>query len=628
MLKKSIGVGLLCLTSQAYANIQVTTTQDVLADDKQCSLREAVTYVTQYLTAPTAETEEQKKQREEKAKQGYMGCGGEGVTNIIYLEKNTTYELAKEIEITVPLTITTQSNEFSVNNTEKGLNNATIRAIGNHRLFNIDDKKAEISQINVVLSEVNLKGCGLSTICEDRGGIIFNREALSLNYVKFDDGFANEGGAIYNEGLAAGANSSSAGVLNIKSAIFNQNKAKTGAAIFVGQPLFSIENSVFRANEVTNNNGMIIYSETAFDSATTSTDSFTRVSKVVNSVLLKNKGYLINLRDGVYLNNITAVDNSKGIYFHAPMTKAHISNSILAGNNGQDCDYAANDRSLSLNNLVGQGCRAGEVGNLNTYLGNQKLFAGKSSEETICDRPPAEGLLCPYVKPEKSFLGFLKPRLLSSYNTLNDSPIVNRGRIYSDGSAQGIASCEGTDIRGFARDENVHCDIGSFEIMISSDSVTREGKDLKYGEIAELNIAHNLGDGELLPANECEKVLKQATAPNGSPWQVGCLRIDQSSVTPNSKGKVILDADGNIQYIPSSNWHGLDEFNARVVTTASRFSDADQERDVTIPFRIVQSPPNNFSSDTIDTKGTSGGAFGIVGIISLLGLGLLRRKLK
>lgn len=43
MLKQSIGVGMLCLAGHAYsANISVTTTEDVVKDDQECSLREAV----------------------------------------------------------------------------------------------------------------------------------------------------------------------------------------------------------------------------------------------------------------------------------------------------------------------------------------------------------------------------------------------------------------------------------------------------------------------------------------------------------------------------------------------------------------------------------------------------------
>lgn len=625
MLKKGIGIGLLCLTGQAYANIAVTTTNDIVADDKECSLREAVHYVNEYLTAATGETEAQKKEREENAKKGYFGCGGESAVNTILLEEEKQYELTDEIAIKSSLTISTKSNEFSVDETEKGLKNALIKATGQHRLFNIDDNKSEISQITVNLRQINLEGCGLTNICADRGGVIFNRESLLLEYSKISNGYANEGGAVYNEGLITGNSNSSAGVLNFSSSIFEKNKAKTGAVIFMGQPLFSVSKSIFRENIATNNNGALIYSEVPFDSATTSTTSFTRVSAISNSNFLKNQGYLANIRDGVYVNNVTAVDNSLGFFFHAPAGKAHISNSIVAGNKANDCSYAANDRSLSLNNLVGASCNAGELNNLNSYLGAQKLFAGTSSENDKCDRPPAAGLLCPFKTPENQFLGFFKPRLLTSYKTISDSPIVNRGRLYSDGTNEGLASCENADIRGLARTGSVHCDLGAVELIISPDSVSRVGQDIKFGQIAQMSIIDSLGDGELLPASECQAILGSKTAPDGKAWQVGCLRVEQNSVTSVSKGVTTLGEHGEVTYRPNTQYHGLDDFNLRVMTTTSRFSEAERDRDIVVPVRIVQSPDSTFPNETINV---SGGATGGLSLIGLLLLGLYRRKLK
>ena len=436
MLKKSIGIGLLCLTGQAYANVNVTTTNDVVADDKECSLREAVHYINTYLTVQSGETDTQKAEREKIAKKGYFGCGGESATNTILLDQEKEYKLNSEINITSALTITSNNNIFGETDQKKGLQNATIKASGRHRLFNIDDNKSEISQIKVNFDQINLQGCGLTNICADRGGIIFNRESLELSYSKVSNGYANEGGAIYNEGLITGSNTASAGLVTFKFSIFEKNKAaKTGAVLFIGQPLYSIESSLFRENSVGLSNGSLIYSEVSFDSSTTSTDSFTRTASIINSIFLKNTAYMANLRDGVFVNNVTAVDNSAGFQFNAPQGKAHISNSIVAGNNNLDCNYSANDKSLSLANLVGSSCNAGEDANRNIYLGSQKLFAGSSSEQESCDRPPADGLLCPFRTPENYFIGYFKPRLLSSYKILGESPIVNRGRIYRDGRA-------------------------------------------------------------------------------------------------------------------------------------------------------------------------------------------------
>ena len=76
MLKRGIGLGLLCITGQAFsANITVTTTDDIVKADNQCSLREAVEYVNQGM--PEA---------------GYNGCGGgKEVTAKIILQGNKEY---------------------------------------------------------------------------------------------------------------------------------------------------------------------------------------------------------------------------------------------------------------------------------------------------------------------------------------------------------------------------------------------------------------------------------------------------------------------------------------------------------------------------------------------------------
>lgn len=70
-------MGLLCLSGHALANINVTITEDIVRDDDECSIREAVTYVNRYLTAQDGESETEKTAREEIKNAGYNGCGGE-----------------------------------------------------------------------------------------------------------------------------------------------------------------------------------------------------------------------------------------------------------------------------------------------------------------------------------------------------------------------------------------------------------------------------------------------------------------------------------------------------------------------------------------------------------------------
>ncbi|WP_436915181.1 CSLREA domain-containing protein [Acinetobacter gandensis] len=84
MLKQSIGMGMLLMAGHAFsAEITVTTTDDVVKDDKECSLREAIEYINKGM--PEA---------------GYNGCGGKGAIASILLEKQKTYKLDKKINLT------------------------------------------------------------------------------------------------------------------------------------------------------------------------------------------------------------------------------------------------------------------------------------------------------------------------------------------------------------------------------------------------------------------------------------------------------------------------------------------------------------------------------------------------
>lgn len=628
-----MSVGLLCLTGHAYANVTVTTTEDVVQDDQVCSLREAVTYVNEYLSDS------------KKKEAGYYGCGGKDATALIILEKDKTYTLNSEILIKQSVTIQTKIEEFTYDNKEAGLHNATIKAKGAHRLFRVDDEKSEINQIAVNFTQLNLQGCGTaSEICADQGGIIFNREALIFQYVRMFDGFANQGGAIYSEGLIAGDNASSASFVTMNNSIAYNNKAKNGAVLYMAQPLFSLQNTIVRHNENTDAEGALIYSANAFDDKTTNTDTFIRVAAIRNSSLFKNKGFLVNMRDGVYVNNITAVDNTKGLYLNAPGKKAHVSNSIIAGNHGQDCQAATGDTTAFYNNLVASTalCGVGEENNRNFDLstwGNndseRKLFAGTDSEGK-CDAAGNYGLLCPFNTPKDTFLGFFRPRLLTMYHSLNDSPIVNRGRLFSDGSDQGSYNCESTDQRGLARAEAVHCDLGAIELVVSPENINRMGKDILTTDKHPIffDILDNLADGELWPAAQCKNVFGSDKVPNnkkwvnaGKDWEDGCLRVEQTeAVTPVSKGKLELctNAENELKlcYTPHSAWHGLDDFSLRIMTTASRFADAEQSRDIVVPARIVQEPVDNFKSSMIKVSGGSLGVFSILGLFVLA----LRRR--
>ncbi|WP_313390562.1 CSLREA domain-containing protein, partial [Acinetobacter sp.] len=165
MLKKSIGIALLCIAGQSYsADIIVTTTEDIEKDDKECSLREAVEYVNRGL-----------------AKSGFMGCGGENSSSTIILKEKNTYVLNQHIAIKKSLTIRAvaeSDGEFSTDEKALGLHNAHIQMKGTDNLFRINSTDTLV-QLN--LKELDLEGCG-KTSCAEQGGLIYNKGQLILEY--------------------------------------------------------------------------------------------------------------------------------------------------------------------------------------------------------------------------------------------------------------------------------------------------------------------------------------------------------------------------------------------------------------------------------------------------------------
>ena len=602
MLKQGLGIGLLCIAGHAYCDsIIVNTTADEVKDDQLCSLREAVEYINR--GSPES---------------GYNGCGGKDSNPVILLEKSKTYELKSKIEIKKALQIKTTYDTTITN--QLGLNNATIKMTGADQIFRIRDDSTQNEQYNVQLTEVNLDGCAKDCGIA-QGGLIYNQETLVLSYVTLKNGYANLGGAIYN--AQASTTDKSSGSVTIINSLMQNNTASQGAVIYSDLPRFVMIQSVVRDNTATTTTTpTLFFSAAKFSDDLTAGFFSSGLYGVKNSTILKNTGYLINLRDGQSLNNNTLVRNSLGIYFDAPLGNAYLANSIVVENGivqnevlqtAKNCTFTSSDKSLIQNNLVNSDCGSGSSNAPNINLGAVKLFAG-SSVEGKCTLAPAEGLLCPFATPSMTFLGFFRPRLLLSYNSFDDSLVVNRGRI------SGTGACESVDQRGKSRTTNQLCDLGAIELVIDTSSIATVGSDILYGEQAKFSIAEQLTDGELVPASACEAILGKRK--DGKAWQVGCLDVIQTN-TP-SKGALTLDQDGNVVYTPNGNWHGTDEFKIRVVTTFSRFSSSTNSKYIDIPVRIVQNPPNTFEDKKVSTGG--GGSFGWGSLIVLGGLMMWRRK--
>lgn len=622
MLKRTLACALFAITGHAYsADIFVTTLVDEDKNDSVCSLREAIFFLNN--------------RTEDQYKNGYNGCGDESSSSTIILKRDQEYKLNSQLEIKAPMTIATAaSTDF--NDQKKGLNNATISITGKNRLFVIDDGNVENDLIIVNLKELNLKGS--AERIPNNGGLILNREDLRVEYSRFINGDANKGGAIYNAGLLS--SQKTAGRVRIFSSIFQQNKADQGAVIYSEMPRYLISHSVIRDNEgLSNPEGALLFVQTGLSDQTIGTALQNRDAGITNSTIFHNKGgHVANIREGMILNNLTVIKNAAGLYLQSLNRKvtttitedgetkeevkeypsSYISNSIIVENGNKNCTTTTNDTTVVQSNLTTVECDHNPTDRLpNFMIENNKLIAGKD-DLGICDAPPADGLLCPYNTPKDQMLGFFKPRLLASYNRLSDSLIVNKGRIYSDGTNFSLANCERTDQRGVSRTGYTElCDMGAIELVVDRSNIPIAGQDIFFNDIAKFNISESLVDGELLDPATCEKVLGKRS--DGQAWQFGCLEVVQNQ-TP-SKGTLTLDQDGNVTYVPYSNWHGADIFKMRIVTTTTRFNDISNNY-IEIPTTIVQDPKNNFKSKTVNV---GGGSIGFGAIIMLLGLIGLRR---
>ncbi len=636
MLKQGIILGLLCVAGHAYSgNIVVTTTDDNDSESTKCSLRHAIEYVNQGMPETA-----------------YKGCGGSDATNVIQLTGNSTYTLNKEILITKDVTVkTTYDTTTTSTNTILGQNNAIIKMAGTDRLFTIDRKgidptvsttadasssstssattdSSANTNISVMFSEVSFQGCGQGNcVANDqttdsagisktgKGGLIYNKETLSIQYAQIQGGYAAQGGVVYNAGqyLVNTALSS----VSITNSLIQKNQATQGAIIFSEIPQYAVSTSVIRDNTVTDATSALFDVGATYDQTTSNNMSASGITRGVwNATIFNNTGHVAKVVDALWLNNVTVVGNTAGVLVNAPYNNGYVINSILVQNGSADCEVQST--GLSADNLANNLYSAGCAGTQGTALGTTKLFAG-TTIEGACDIN-SDGILCPFSTYPSYLLGYFRPRLIATYSKISDSPIVNQG---PNPANTNLKACQSADQRGKSRPVNSPqlCDRGAIELIVDSSSITTVGQDITYGQTASFTISDQLSDGDLLTPTQCQSLY--GDNPTGQVWQPGCAKIVQTNT--ESKGTTTVNQDGTIKYVPNGNWHGADEFDLQVISTTTRFNDSKSPY-ITIPVNIVQAPTNDFENKSVKT---SGGAIGIGALGILLGLvGLRRYKAK
>jgi rhombotarget A family protien len=581
MFKRLVSLGLLCFAFDAHASITVNTTADT-SGTSACSLRDAVAMVNSgVLTTNIA------------------GCTDPDSTNVIVLTVGQTYNLNSEIQLNNSVTL--QSSDTGSFSGSTGTNNPVIRAVGNHRVLNITPVSATTAVPSVTISGVDLQGCGGPKICDTNGGVIFNKGALSISTSRIYDGFATLGGGIYNENT---------GTVSAITVELKNNTAQQGAAIYSIVAATQIKQSLVRGNQIANATqpGFAIYTQVVDPSL----GSFT--GGITSSTIYNNNANAINIVPGIIVNSTTIVGNQGGVTLNASI-KSALANSIIGDNNGADCTFIAGDvtpiNNVAYTNTCGSSAGVRSENTLLSNTGSEKLMASDTSGNGsgTCALPPENGLLCPFKAYAGQFTGYLLPRLVPTAGaTLANSLIINKG--YNGGKGTACAA----DQRGQTR---TLCDIGAIELIVPSGNAQSNGQDIFYGEISKIDLSPVVGDGQLIPAALCTSLFGAAPASQGGVWMDGCINYSSAP----TKGSAVFNANTNMLiYTPTTDFHGFDKFTYTMATTTSYFSEAQNDKTITVTTTVLQSPRTGITSKTVGAGGV-----GIFALLGLMGLALRRR---
>jgi CSLREA domain-containing protein len=252
------------------ATIHVTTTTDEVADNGQCSLREAI------------------RASNFSSNGGDSTCEtGEATGNVIELQAGALYQL-----ILPGHDQNGASGDLPIKHVDLTINGhgATIRqTVPGERVFNDNQENASIS--NLILNDLIITGGARGTNSgDDGGGIFFTGDpthSLTLNNCWVDHNKADDGGGIFsfcdtgtctvtinnstisnNEAQSAGSGSGgglnvSAGViLNINNSTISTNTGGSGGAIHLGSTANIASTTIFNNTATGGGGGGILFNDT------------------------------------------------------------------------------------------------------------------------------------------------------------------------------------------------------------------------------------------------------------------------------------------------------------------------------------------------------------------------------
>lgn len=625
-LGRLVALSLLLTVQLASADaLTVNTTEDVLEDDDQCSLREALAY---FATRPLDLGDDES--------YAYLGCapasGDSSSSDSISLPKGT-FEITRPLVVSSAVTITGVSGKAGDDN-ETIIKPAIDESNGlpwKIRLFLIDD--ATSTEVAVTFSKLALVGghaisastiasglmpggyCGSSAAAQ--GGAICNREALTLDAVQLRQNQADtsattsQGGAVY---VVEGA------IFAVTNVSFVANSAKSGAAIFAEDNSLNLQSSSFywQCNASASTpapascaGSYVIH----IDADTTSGSPF-----LENLTISSNQAGALYADAEIVINSSTIVANAAGIDFTGK--ESVLDNSILAGNLGDSCVSAAVGGFPEINySLLDTGDCSGATLESTYEVGGAILLAASGASVTD------SGLLSA-LRDNGGEVWTHKPRLALSLSSLDDvaNVIVDRGN--SSGTTD---VCPSSDARGKERQGN-QCDIGAVEFQFSANTKT-EFKAVSGESVLDKSFLAELGDAEAVPNSDCAGITyananfafpytglvtePRFVALRNSPY-VGCM-VPVDLGADVTKGLVTYDAaTSTFDFTPYSAFHGVGRFRYLMTSTSSRLNADPNLRYVVVDSAIVAEPASGLSSSTLDLGGATDELFLLVA--ALMGL--------
>ena len=557
----------------------IETTDDVVAADGFCSLREAIEAIS--------------------TQSAVQECPEGGTSNTISLVPGETYALTAG-----ELVLGNSTDLISTNITvqrdgpfdDELKENAIIVGSPSARVINAT------AETSLTISNVTIQGGGGSVT--GNGGLVLTAGRLVISdNARFEDGSADNGGALFLDGAGTS--------LRISQAAFTGNAAASDGGAVMTSVNFSgtvtVENSYFGENEAAASGGAWFL------------NSDVGAGQPGLGVQLQNSTFYGNVAaDGgairfastsreTVINNITVAgndsDTNAALSFaeHDPDPSADadiLQNSVVVGNIGADCSFAEDFATLAYVVSLDCGAAAGGLDFENPSLDsdNADFTVLLNDDATPCPAAEGPGACSPSTDFETGFAGFLP-------NSLSAGPgaaAINAGSPLTSTSFV----CFPRDQRGVERADR--CDSGAVEFEISRGLIDEFV--LRQGVSTELDVLENdIGDNAI----DCSAVfsvpvtLPLVGAPLGTPGVSDC--VDMSVLPRRGSVSVNIDANGypTLQYVSEPGFHGIDALRYRVARAAvqgATFADGD----ISAQVNLVVEPATGFTeSETIDDLGGS-----------------------